>query len=184
MTPRLIAFCSPAPGSGKTTAAEYLVDRHQFIRVSFAAPLKRMTMTLLTSAGIHEASADLYVYGPQSMKETVIPGIGVSARHLMRTLGDEWGRQQVDENLWIKVTMSKVAALLDRGVPVVIDDMRYPNEYQAIVAAGGECRRIVRPGIASTTDHASEGQLDGVQMPEIWNDGDFARLRRQIDALL
>ena len=39
----IIAFCSPVMYSGKSTAAQRLVERHGFRLLKFAAPLKDMT---------------------------------------------------------------------------------------------------------------------------------------------
>ncbi len=62
--------------------------------------------------------------------------------------------------------------------------MRYPNEYQGVQDAGGDCYRIVRPDAEVTVAHESEGQLDLVHMPEIWNLGTTEYLHTMIDALL
>ena len=69
--PRLIGLYSPAPGCGKTTAANLLIE-HQ--RVSFAAPLKRVVSHMLNSLGlegVHYAYVD---------KEAIIPELGDKIR--------------------------------------------------------------------------------------------------------
>ncbi|MBB5985957.1 hypothetical protein [Sphingobium lignivorans] len=50
--PRLVALCATAMGSGKTTFANRLVERHGFKRIAFATPLKQMTEGLLESLDI------------------------------------------------------------------------------------------------------------------------------------
>jgi hypothetical protein len=47
--PKLIGLYSTAPGCGKTTAANLLIE-HQ--RVSFAAPLKRAVWSMLNHLGL------------------------------------------------------------------------------------------------------------------------------------
>lgn len=71
---RLIALCSPAMGSGKSTVAEHLVAEHGFHPVAFAAPIKRMTEALLRAIGIPGTVVDRYVRG--DLKEKPIYDIG------------------------------------------------------------------------------------------------------------
>lgn len=182
MTPRLIAFCSPAPGSGKSTAADHLVNSYGFERLSFATPLKKMADAFLFAMGMSNYEITQRLYG--SRKEEVIPSLGVSARHVMRTIGDEWGRQCIKESVWVDVTIARAKEIMKHGRSVVIDDMRFPNEYGAVTLAHGDCFRVVRPGATVTSSHASEGQLDLVAMPEIWNQGSLADLYAAVDRAL
>ena len=62
------------------------------------------------------------------------------------------------------------------GLTVLIDDMRFPNEYHLIKELGGECWLIKRPGNATTTSHPSEGGLDGYSFDRVLNNN-FAEER-------
>jgi hypothetical protein len=176
MTVRLIGLCSPAMGSGKTTCADMLVRSHQFVRVAFATPLKSMATALLTSTGMSEEDARDHIYG--SRKEAHVDVLGMTPRRLMQLLGTEWGRLQIRDSIWVDIAITRANTLMSVGHSVVIDDMRFPNEYDAIIAAGGDCIRVVRPDATVTSAHASEGQLDGVHMPEIWNVGSLFDLHQ------
>lgn len=178
-TVRLIALCSPAMGSGKSTVAGHLVARHGFTKVAFATPLKQMTSALLGCTGMAPARVIEHVYG--DAKEAVIPAIGVSSRRIQQLLGTEFGRRCIDENLWVGIAIAQAKALMAQGRSVVIDDMRFPIEFDAVQEAGGDCYRVVRPGAVVTIQHASEGQLDGIHMREIWNTGDLDQLYADAD---
>lgn len=182
MKPVLIGLCSPAMFSGKTTVADHLCLDHGFVKLSFATTLKAMAETFLTHLGMPPEEIAQRLRGDR--KEEIIPAIGVSARHVMQTLGTEWGRKSIDENVWVKVTLVQAARIMQNGNSVVIDDMRFPNEYDAIHAAGGETWRIVRPDARVTVAHASEGQLDLVHMQEIFNGGTTKDLDSAVDRLL
>ena len=149
---QLIGLYSPAPQSGKSTVARCLAARGYAIR-PFASPLKEMIATFLYSCGhsyeyIHDV---LYVN-----KETVIESFGVTGRHLMQTLGTEWGRQCVLPDVWLRHWALRV-----EGAPyVVVDDVRFPNEAQLLIELGGEMWRVGRPGVERISGHASEGGLD------------------------
>lgn len=167
--PRLISLCSPAMGSGKSTVAEHLASRHNFVRIAFAIPLKKMTEALFRAAGMDPEEIQRHVYG--DLKETMIPALGTTSRRIQQTLGTEWGRDLIKPTLWTDIALDLARLHLDTGRSVVIDDMRFPNEFEAVTAAGGTAYRIVRPDAVLAVAHASEGQLDLIAMPEIWNGG-------------
>jgi hypothetical protein len=148
---RLIGLYSPAPGCGKTTIASMLGGT----RISFADPLRAMIRVMMIEAGIHPDTADrlLTIY-----KEMPIPQLGNrSARYLLRTLGTEWGRDLINVHIWTDIAMGKVARA--KGL-VVIDDLRFPEEREAIADAGGEIWRVDRPGHDADPEHSSDGALD------------------------
>lgn len=179
---RLIALCSPAMGSGKSTIADHLVEQHGFCRVAFAAPIKGMATALLDSLKIPSGEVRDRVYGDR--KEEVIPVLGITSRQLQQRLGTEFGREAIRESVWTDIAMGAAGVLQSYGHDVIIDDMRFPNEYYAVIAAGGTPARVLRPGTVITSVHPSEGQLDKVLMHELWNDSTVAELQRRVDAFL
>lgn len=170
--PRLIGLYSPAPGCGKSTVADLFIERE---RVSFAAPLKRAVWNMLDDlelAGFH------YVY---EGKEAIIPELGVSARHMMQTLGTEWGRACIHPDFWVMIARAKAERILADGRSVVIDDVRFPNEAAMIRELGGELWRIERPSIAYDGDHESEGGLEDITPDRvIVNDGTLVQLKEKL----
>lgn len=118
----LIAFAAPAEG-GKSTAAQLLVQHHGFTRVSFAAPLYDM----LEAGGFGRPRTS-------AEKEAIIPGLGFSWRHAAQTLGTEWGRRCLREDIWTTLALRKCR---DEDGRYVIDDCRFENEAQAVRRMGG-----------------------------------------------
>lgn len=154
--PSLIGLYSPAAQSGKSTAAAYL-SKQGYRTIPFASPLKAMLRTFLLQLGYGPDAIDHYL---TTGKEDVLPGIVCSPRHLLRTLGTEWGRSCVHPEVWLLCWRSTAQRYLQSGTPVVVDDVRFPNEADLIRSLGGQLWRIDRPGTARDTDHASEGGLD------------------------
>lgn len=113
---------------------------------------------------------------------TLVPG--VTSRKLQQSLGTSWGRDVVHPDLWRLLARDRVNYARGRGVPVVIDDMRFPNELDLVRELGGRPVRIVRPGTAVPEKHPSEGQLDRVEMDELVNSGTVAELIEQAECLL
>lgn len=155
----LIAFTGIA-GSGKSTAAQHLVKNHGFTRIRFAGPLKDMMRAL----GLTEAEIE----GDRKEVSCELLG-GKTPRYAMQTIGTEWGRDIIAPDLWIRA-FNAALAKVPADVPVVVDDCRFPNEADAIIAAGGVLVRVVRPGAgAGASGHSSEGQPLPV-VGEIQND--------------
>jgi hypothetical protein len=180
--PRLIGLYAPAAGSGKTTLAMYLME-HGYYTVSFAAPLKLMTIQFLQRLGYSSDDANRLVYED---KHEVLPEIGVNTRHLLRTLGTEWGRDCVHPEVWLTCWERAANQLLSAETPVICDDVRFPNEAALIRKLGGEMWHLSRPNTERGTTHASEGSLDNYPYFDrhIVNDGTvfdlYARVKRVI----
>lgn len=156
--PKLIGIYAPAPGSGKTTIARYLSNQHNYAVISFATPLKRMVAQFLKSMGYTspEEIEDLLTV----RKETLIPGLNISTRQLMQTLGNEWGRECINKNVWLRAWEITTDRYLALNLSVVCDDIRYENEANLIRNKGGELWRVDRNEAQVLHSHSSEGQLD------------------------
>jgi hypothetical protein len=151
MEPILIGITGKAR-SGKDTVAEILSRNFQVKRYAFAGPLKIGLATMLGLDGRH-VSGDL--------KEIPIPEFGgKSPRQMLQTLGTEWGRQLVSDSLWVDLGMSEWEKCLGRGRSLVITDVRFENEAEAIRKAGGVVAHVQRglaPGVAP---HSSEAGVE------------------------
>jgi hypothetical protein len=187
MNAPLIALYSDVPQSGKSTVADMLVRDHGYVRLKFAGPLKDMARSLLKPL----VGEDLERYIEGDLKNAVIPGLAgdLTARRIMQTLGTEWGRS-LDENLWVDLAMAEANALRAKGIPVVIDDMRFQNEYEAVIRDGGyhiEVRReaaIDAYYAAAAVPHVSEGALATFPFDAIiYNDDGLEYLRGAVNAL-
>jgi len=156
MKPQLIALHGPA-GSGKTTAARMFVDWHMFAGVKFAGPLKNMFGTLLKTAGAPYEYTQECIDGAYKEQPSHYLS-GCSPRQVMQDLG-EWGRG-LDPNFWVNPAMVRARGLMGRGKSVIIDDCRYENEAEAVLAAGG---RVIKIGGRRNTrvspEHNSERPL-------------------------
>ena len=140
--------------SGKSTAASALVQLG-YEKRSFAEPLRSMTNELLLALGLSTAE----IVACHTSKEEVIHPIGVSMRHLLQTLGTDWGRALIDPDLWIKCEQERL-----EQVPVeahlVYDDVRFENEAALIRAHGGLIVHIRRAGLPAADAHASEAGIE------------------------
>lgn len=174
--PILIGFAG-RKRSGKTTAAELLMQGHGFIGISFAQPMRVFVAEIL---GMNPEQLE-------AAKEEPIAWLdGATPRHMLQTLGTEWGRQLVHPELWVRVCMRAADHARQNGYAVVLSDVRFPNEAEALRERGGHVIEIERPDLPAPTDgHASETPLprDLIDYTVV-NDGDRAQLySRLVDTL-
>ena len=185
-----------AAGSGKSTAANWLLVNHKnAMKFSFAKPIKVMVYELLraTMPAKWPVGAKDYLDDP-ILKETPIPFLNnVTARYLMQTLGTEWGRHTVHPDFWVMIARGKVERLMGdprhKGADMILkcmfDDLRFANEAAMVRSFGGAVVRIERPDSSkppSISAHASEQQLLSPDVVVV-NDGTVADLHEKLALL-
>lgn len=141
-------------GVGKSTAADYLVEKRGFKKVNFKDGLlselkERLPDTLSVIANENNLTVDeLFT------KKPYLPVI----RALLQNYGTEVRRWD-NPNYWVKKWKETIGS---HPVNIVVDDVRFLNEAQCIVGNGGIIVRIVRDDIQDTGNHQSETESDGI----------------------
>lgn len=182
--PHLVAFTGHM-GAGKDTAAAALVERG-YTPMSFAAPLKSTVCALF-------GLTDEHVNG--KLKDRHLPEWGTTPRRLMQVIGTDVVRNRLHEHVpsvtpddfWVQRFRQEYAKHRAAGdKPVVVTDVRFPNEAAAIRELGGVVYRVSRSwGTLSTADgsaaHASETAVDSLLVDgDIRNDGTVAELHAKV----
>lgn len=158
---------------GKDTAAQFLIAHTGGYRYSFADPIRRML-----AAGLGIDMGDPYW---QANKEEVIPALGRSPRYLMQTLGTEWGRDLIAQDLWVILAKQ---TLLRLGPGMVIPDVRFETEAAWIRSIGGRILHLTRPNASPVEAHSSEAGIitDGNDI-QVVNSGSLEELQAKIKEL-
>lgn len=165
--------------SGKDTLAARLVESHGYTRVAFADPLKRMAEEISplvpTSNGVHVRLATLIADVGWEYAKDRYPEV----RRLLQWMGHTV--RDLDPDFWVRVALGAVEAAPG---PVVVTDVRYPNEAEALRARGFRMVRVIRPGQDFVSSHTSETALDRYP-PDVClvNAGSLAELHIRADAL-
>lgn len=141
---------------GKDTAALQLMNRHGFARMAFADALK-------DGAKVMFSLSDEQVNG--ALKETIDERYGKTPRQILQWLGTDYGRQMIHPDVWIIALKAKIDAIKAKPLAIiplgiVIPDVRFPNEADAVKAWGGFMWRVQRPGVEAVNAHVSETALD------------------------
>jgi len=141
-------------GRGKDTVANRLVDKHGFIRVSWADSLKEACRVIFLFN-------DDQLYGDK--KEKIDPRWGRTPRWILQRFGVEACRNNIDQDIWIKSAWLRIQAIWkdNPNKNIVIPDIRFPNEASFIKKNGGILWRVDRdiPENESSS-HTSETSLD------------------------
>lgn len=164
--PRLIGITGKA-GTGKDTVATHLRDAYGYHVHALAAPLK---LGIESMFGLPSTIWD------RDQKEKDIPWLGLSPRYLAQTLGTEWGRRLVADDLWLRLLGRHVDELPEDATGIVVPDVRFDNEASFIRDRGGVIVRLVRD-VDDVNAHVSEfGVSENLVDVEVINDADIPAL--------
>jgi hypothetical protein len=137
-------------GSGKDTAADYLVGFHGFRRDSFAGTLKDAVSAVfgwdreLIEGRTPEARAWREQVDTWWANRLNMPHL--TPRWILQHWGTEVCRQHFHDDIWIAALQSRLARRSDH---TVISDVRFPNEIKAIKEQGGKIVWIQRGELPS-----------------------------------
>ena len=99
-------------------------------------------------------------------------------RSLLQTLG-VGARTVFNDQFWVAQGLAGLSA----GDKIVITDVRFPNEADAIKALGGQIWRVRRLGIKAVNGHVSETAMDGYKVDQIFiNNGSVDDLMALLQA--
>lgn len=202
----IIGFCGFI-GSGKDTAADYLVNFHGFRRDSFANTLKDACSAVfgwdrvLLEGKTKEAREWREQVDTWWAERLGMPHL--TPRWVLQYWGTEVCRNGFHDDIWIASLENKLRKTTD---DIVISDVRFPNEISAIKRAGGSVYWIQRGKLPDWYDtalgantgilpdqellkqlgvHASETAWVGLPMDgSIGNNGDIQHLYDQLKHLV
>ncbi len=155
---RKILIISGKQGSGKTSITDGIVKMLGSVAniqtFKFAGPLYEM----------HDAML------PILKKYKIRPEDMTKDGELLQTLGTEYGRNKISENVWVNIShrfSTEFVALADTNL-AIIDDCRFENEFNGFIDSAFkvrlECPEEVRKARCSywreNTTHPSETGLD------------------------
>jgi dephospho-CoA kinase len=193
----IIVAIAGKKGSGKDTVAERLVQCHNFVKYSFADPLKEGCKAMF-------GFTDEQLWG----KEKEVPDKhwgGVTPREVLQIIGTEIFQFVLPEKLeklkdfgryfWFH-RFVKYLTKQEKDVKIVIPDLRFEHEVKALRELGlrhtVKILKITRTGLKDENfvSHRSEVEVDFIKDIDliITNDGSkqdlFSQIDMKIDKLL
>lgn len=169
--------------SGKDTAGEWLTENRGYSRVAIADPLKEAALKVDPIVGTDDSSlcvegerlSDVVgFWGWERAKEEP------EVRRILQELGA--AMRQLDPDFWLRIALHRAYDLAETtGRPVVVTDVRYPNEVAALRRAGWHLIFIDRSD-APQLDHESERLTKDDADFVIWNNGSMTDFRHQVES--
>lgn len=150
---------------GKDTACDYLERqlKGDCIRLSFAKALYDILFFAQRTCGFPEKKDRIF----------------------LQWVGTEWARNQ-NPNVWIDIVKNKINST-PSSTPIIVTDVRFPNEAAALKELGFTMVRIKRDMMyrEEITQHSSETALSGYHWDfVIENNGTLDEFYHQIDLIL
>lgn len=182
---------------GKDTVADYLVEKHGWVKMGMSDPLNEALLILnpwvkidnyISHPIMRVVQFDPGFYPYQEIYATLgyvrakkIPDV----RAYLQRLGTEVGRNLLGENIWVNAAEMKIEKLTAEGKNVILTGVRYPNELALIHRQGGELWWVERPSLVNADSSASHSSENSVTREDfdlvVYNDGTLAELYETVD---
>jgi len=162
---KLIGFSGKA-GAGKDTAANHLWKADDYVKLSFAAPLKTAVCSIFGMSAVRLED--------RALKETVVKQWGMTPRQMMQRMGDAL-RREFGEDLFVRIAEMNLDALDDDDV--AFSDVRFQEEADMIRRRGGRVIEIQREAAGlggAEGEHRSEAGVEADAV--VANNGTFEEL--------
>lgn len=171
--PKMLIGLSGKINSGKDLSFQFLHELYpSAINVKFATRLKE---TVAALAGVDVS----YCYTRDSKTSMRIPHLqNKTLRELQQEIGTAM-KTMYGDDVWINIALDN----LPQDQVVIITDVRFPNEAEAIKRRGGTLIRIIRPdNKEGASDHESEVAMDNYPHFDfiILNNGTEIDLKKQL----
>jgi len=170
----MIIGLSGYAGVGKDTVAKYITEIDPTFKIKkFSGKLKEVASIL---TGIPPKN-----FESQEFKHMELSGWDMTVRELLQKLGTEAIRDGLHKDAWVNALFSDY----HQGENWVITDMRFPNEYEAVIRWGGFVVRLEREGIKPINAHQSETALDNFAFNyRLLNTGEVERWKTLAESLI
>lgn len=159
---------------GKDTFASTLIEKFGYEKIALADPLREAALALDPIVGTFPMTVDGVLRVEEWRYSEVIANLGYEkakdycpeVRRTLQRFGTESIRA-IDDEFWIRAAFTRINERRSNGTPVVVTDVRYPNEADAIRKANGFLVRITRDLPEGGDAHISERSMDGYR-EDLW----------------
>tara|TARA_B110000858_G_C17785127_1_gene466843 strand:- start:971 stop:1594 length:624 start_codon:yes stop_codon:yes gene_type:complete len=142
-------------GSGKGTAADILVEEHNFIKLSFADKLKDGVATVF---GWDRSMLEGDTVESRKWRETVDEfwtnetGREITPRLVLQEFGTDCMRNGFDDGIWVSLVKQEIINNPQNNY--IIPDVRFANEIKIIKDLGGQVWNVRRGELPSWWGYA------------------------------
>lgn len=172
----ILGFCG-RKRSGKTTLAKFMQEEYNAIIITIADYLKNLCCDLIncTYEELNEKKDNGYTFdvvpnekwykiidektniGIENIKKELDGKHITNIRQLLQVIGTDVIRKY-DEDWHVKQMIKEIESYSETKL-IVVDDVRFPNEREAILSHSGDVFFIVRTNVSDISNHVSETAL-------------------------
>ena len=165
-------------GSGKDTVSDRLVEKHGYIKDSFAKSLKDAVASMFNwersmLEGDTESSRHWREQPDKFWSEKF--GRPITPRWVLQYFGTEVMRGQMYDAIWVDSCIGRY-----KGLKTVIADTRFPNEVKTIREHGGKIIRVKRGQDPDWFTSYVEGNV----MPNGVHSSEYAWAKCEVDHVI
>ena len=172
-----VVLISGLSGSGKTTIAEYLTRKYNFVNFALGDKVKELTYDLLK----------LFNVPINSIKDLYNEQTKHKYRHYMQQISTECCKKCFGKNIWCQTLTNspKFITAVKNGYNIVISDIRFTEEQEYFKKLSTDVItiNIKRDGLQQMK-HISESQINLSFDYELSNNSDIKNVYAQIDKIL
>lgn len=174
-------------GSGKDTAAEYLINNHNFTKLSFAGALKDCVSVVfgwdrvLLEGETLESRQWREQIDPWWAKRLDMPNL--TPRWVLQYWGTEVCRISFHKDIWVAALENKLNNAVGN---IVITDARFSNELEAVKKLNGTLIRVERGSRPDWYEHAARFNqgVGGWMQPEGVHASEYSSVGLEYDYYL
>lgn len=172
------------PRAGKDTVANYLIEKHNYVRYGPSVRVK-MTTAAMFDVPIEYLDDD-------KMKDAYDPFWKMTHREMMQKVGKECSRDIFGEDFWMRhverfIHMMGKSERYKTYAGVVLADLRYANEADWVHDQGGVVlivKRDNRPQVSNESHAAEHGLPDEYADWIIKNNSTIKQLYDSLDSVI
>lgn len=174
--------------SGKDTCGLFLIEKHNYVKYSFAGALKN-------------ACSEIFMFDYEqtegSKKEEFDDRWNINPRKVFQRFGTEIFRESLDKffpemkhlknNFWIYRfrIWYKQQIKNNPDIKIVITDVRFSNEADIIKELGGIIIKVTRKNLKNNDNHSSEVDISNIQSDyTIKNDSSIIKYYQNLKSIL
>lgn len=151
-------------GSGKDTAADYLVNNYGFTKISFADAVKDvLAIVFCWDRDMLEGKTSQSRKWREEVDEAWAEALNIpdfTPRKAMQMVGTDLFRKFISDEIWVLNVVQKILKVFAEGGDVVIADCRFPNEIDMVKCFQGDVIEVSRgdqPEWYNTAVYANRG---------------------------
>lgn len=147
-------------GSGKDTVSNYLKDKHNYHKLSFAKPLKDACASIFGwERNMLEGDTKISRFWREEVDQWWAERLGIphfTPRFALQHIGTDVLRNHFSDNIWMLALEKYLVTNMEKG-PFVISDCRFKNEITLLKQYDFSVLRVIPPKLPHWYDVAMDG---------------------------